>query len=91
MKAHKKSSVLRAALQAHHDRMTIKPVAHVTSAALNSDRDISRYLRSRKAAQRALIVLTQLGEVRNGPFQEQCRKFGGDAKIQNCVFRSLFL
>src|SRR6267154_2185155 len=30
LKAHKQLSVLRAALQAHHDRMTIKPVAHVT-------------------------------------------------------------
>ena len=33
LKAHKQLSVLRAALQAHHDRMTIKPVAHVTRAA----------------------------------------------------------
>lgn len=30
LKAHKQSSVLRVALHAHHDRMTIKPVAHVT-------------------------------------------------------------
>jgi transposase-like protein len=33
LKAHKQLSVLRAALQVHHDRMTIKPVAHVTRAA----------------------------------------------------------
>jgi len=33
LKAHKQLSVLRAALQAHHDRMAIKPVAHVTRAA----------------------------------------------------------
>ena len=33
LKAHKQLSVLRAALPAHHDRMTIKPVAHVTRAA----------------------------------------------------------
>jgi len=33
LKAHKQLSVLRAALQAHHDRMTIKPVAPVTRAA----------------------------------------------------------
>src|SRR3977135_2088192 len=33
LKAHKQLSVLRAALQAHHDRMSIKPVAHVTRAA----------------------------------------------------------
>lgn len=31
--AHKQLPVLRAALQAHHDRMTITPVAHVTRAA----------------------------------------------------------
>jgi len=33
LKAHKQLSALRAALLAHHDRMTIKPVAHVTRAA----------------------------------------------------------
>src|SRR4029434_5784036 len=33
LKAHKQLSVLRAALQTHYDRMTIKPVAHVTRAA----------------------------------------------------------
>jgi hypothetical protein len=33
LKAHKQLSVLRGALQARHDRMTIKPVAHVTRAA----------------------------------------------------------
>jgi putative transposase len=33
LKAHKQLSVLRAALQAHHNRMTIKSVAHVTRAA----------------------------------------------------------
>ncbi|UGY16928.1 IS256 family transposase [Bradyrhizobium septentrionale] len=33
LKAHKQLSVLRAALQAHHDRMTIKLVAHVSRAA----------------------------------------------------------
>jgi hypothetical protein len=36
MKAHKQLSALGAALQAHHDRMTIKPVAHVTRAAQHS-------------------------------------------------------
>jgi hypothetical protein len=50
-----------------------------------------RYHSSRKAlAQRALIALTQLDEVRNGPFQEQCRKFGGDANIPDCAFLSSF-
>ncbi|MCC8938369.1 hypothetical protein H8A97_25190 [Bradyrhizobium sp. Arg62] len=29
LKAHKQLSVLYAALQAHHDRRTIKPVAHI--------------------------------------------------------------
>src|SRR6201993_5188696 len=33
LKAYKQLSVLRAALQAHHDRMTTRPVAHVTRAA----------------------------------------------------------
>ncbi|PWE75369.1 transposase [Bradyrhizobium sp. SUTN9-2] len=33
LKAHKQLSVLRAALQARHNRMTINPVAHVTRAA----------------------------------------------------------
>lgn len=33
LKAHKQLPVLRAALQAHQDHMTIKPVAHVTRAA----------------------------------------------------------
>ena len=33
LKAHKRLSVLRVALQTHHDRMAIKPVAHVTRAA----------------------------------------------------------
>src|SRR6478672_5211388 len=33
LKAHKQLPVLRAALQAHHDRITINPVAHVTRAA----------------------------------------------------------
>ncbi|MET4214626.1 IS256 family transposase [Bradyrhizobium sp. LA2.1] len=33
LKAHKQLSVLRAALQAHHNRMTINSVAHVTRAA----------------------------------------------------------
>lgn len=33
LKAHKQLSAPRAALQAHHGRMTIKPVAHVTRAA----------------------------------------------------------
>ncbi|MCS3695210.1 hypothetical protein ABIF07_000092 [Bradyrhizobium elkanii] len=33
LKAHKQLSVLRAALQARHNRMTIKPVAHVTRPA----------------------------------------------------------
>jgi putative transposase len=33
LKAHKQLPVLRAALQAHHDRMMIKSVAHVTRAA----------------------------------------------------------
>lgn len=33
LKAHKQLSALRAVLQAHHDRITIKSVAHVTRAA----------------------------------------------------------
>src|SRR4029453_13642017 len=33
LKAHKQLSVLRAALQARHNRMTTDPVAHVTRAA----------------------------------------------------------
>jgi hypothetical protein len=33
LKAHKQLSVLRAALQAHHNHITVKPVAHVTRAA----------------------------------------------------------
>ncbi|MCK1720331.1 IS256 family transposase, partial [Bradyrhizobium sp. 141] len=33
LKAHKQLSVLRAALQARHNRMTTNPVAHVTRAA----------------------------------------------------------
>lgn len=33
LKAHKQLLVLRAALQARHNRMTINPVAHVTRAA----------------------------------------------------------
>ena len=33
LKAHKQLPVLRAALQSQHDRMAIKPVAHVTRAA----------------------------------------------------------
>ncbi|MEY9181923.1 hypothetical protein GA0061099_102030 [Bradyrhizobium yuanmingense] len=33
LKARKQLAILGAALQTHHDRMTIKPVAHVTRAA----------------------------------------------------------
>lgn len=48
LKAHKQFAILSAALQAHHDRMTITPVAHVTRpfphrglTCFNSDRDIT--------------------------------------------------